>query len=444
MESDPLGYTLLLSVALVVYALLTAAEAAARTLNKNRLRRQTDLDRAQTDRLLQFAQRLTDTPSGLRTGLVFLGLAMAGGAGFVYGPPFARWLGAVIPFLPQWLAAAGAILLTITGLTLLVMVVGTLMPRKVAVRYPERTAKLLRRMAVGFHRLFVPLANAAYWLTTKLLSWAGQSTEEEIEHLTEDEIRLLVDVGEEKGAIQETEREMIENVFEFDNLTAADAMTHRTDMQAIWVDDSWEEILHTIENTGLSRFPVYEEDLDHIIGTVSTRDFLLNWQKDKPKSFREILRKARFVPESVRTDVLFRDMQHNKYHMAIVVDEYGGTSGLITMEDLLEEIVGNIYDEYDPQVQQDVIDLGDGSYHVSGGVELETLNETLSLDLPLNEEFDTIGGMILTELGTVPDEGTQPEVDYGGAHFKVLSVADRRIEWVEVTMLKEEAEADEL
>ena len=150
----------------------------------------------------------------------------------------------------------------------------------------------------------------------------------------------------------------------------------------------------------------------------------------------EIIRKARFVPESVRTDALFRDMQHNKYHMAVVVDEYGGTSGLITMEDLIEEIVGNIYDEYDPQVQQDIVDLGQGRWKVSGAVDIEAFNETSDLDLPLDDGYDTIGGLILNELGTIPEEGSQPEIDYLGLRFRVLSVQDRRIEWVEISPLE--------
>lgn len=444
MESDPLGYALLLLVLLLVYALLTAAEAAARALNGNRLRRQADLDAVQTDQLLTFVQRITSTPSGLRTGLNFLLLFMGGAAAYQYGIALAGWLQDIAPFLSERAAGVVSTLLIITLETTLVVTLGTLLPRKLATSHAERAARLLRRFALVFHHLFMPLANGTHGLAVGLLKLTRQSTEEEIEQLTEDEIRQLVDAGEEKGAIQETEREMIENVFEFDNLTAADAMTHRTDMHAIWVDDTWQEILHTIETTGLSRFPVYDEDLDNVIGTVSTRDFLLNWQKEKPKPLRDILRGARFVPESVRTDVLFRDMQHNKYHMAIVVDEYGGTSGLITMEDLLEEIVGNIYDEYDPQVQQELIDLGNGVYRVSGGVELETLNDTLDIDLPLDEEFDTIGGMIMSQLGSIPEEGSQPEVEYGGIHFKVLSVADRRVEWVEVALPEEEIETDEV
>ncbi len=225
---------------------------------------------------------------------------------------------------------------------------------------------------------------------------------------------------------------MIENVFEFNNMSAGDCMTHRTDMYAIWDQETDENILKLIEDTGLSRFPVYTEDLDHIIGTVTTRDYLTNRIRPQPKPLKALLRPARFVPESVRTDYLFREMQKDKVHMAVVVDEYGGTSGLITMEDLLEEIVGNIYDEYDPLALQDIIDKGDNKWLVSGGVEIERFNDETGLNLPLEEDYDTIGGLILSQLTSIPDDGTNPEVTVFGLHFRVVEVLDRRIEWVEV------------
>ena len=444
MEADPLGIPLILFLLLLLlYSLLTAAETAARTLNKNKLRRQAEYEVAQSDLLLTFAQKLTETPSGLRACLAFVGFFAAGLAATVWGQLLSASLVRLMPVLEDRGGDYLSLLLIMVGTSFLFLLFGTLLPRRLAVRDPEKTAKRLHGLANFFHHLFQPLASFSNTLSLGLMRLLGISAVEEIEQLTEDEIRLLVDVGEEKGAIQETEREMIENVFEFNNLTAADSMTHRTDVWAIWVDDTWEEIVKLIESTGLSRFPVYEDDLDHIIGTVSTRDFLLNANREHPKPLRDLLRKARFVPESVRTDALFRDMQHNKYHMAIVVDEYGGTSGLITMEDLLEEIVGNIYDEYDPQAQLELEDLGSGRFKAAGSMDIEVLNDSLGLDLPIDQEYDTVGGMILSQLGTIPEDGAQPQVAVDGATFQVLSMADRRIEWVEITLpAKEEAQED--
>ena len=439
MEAGPSGTTAaILLILILFYALLTAAETAARTLNKNRLRRQTDMEEGKPDRLIVLAKKLTDTPSGLRACLAFTGFLAAGLSVWGLALPLAGALGEA-----GWLGFLGdsgrvwiSVLLVMAIFTFALLALATLLPRKIAQRDPEKSIRRLSSMASAANSIFLPLARLCNAVYRALVRLAGIDPDEDSDQLTEDEIRQLVDVGEEKGAIEETEREMIENVFEFNNLTAADCMTHRTDVYAIWVDEDWDEITKMIEETGLSRFPVYEDDLDHIIGTVSTRDFLLNRQKPQPKPLREIIRKARFVPESVRTDALFRDMQRNKYHMAVVVDEYGGTSGLITMEDLIEEIVGNIYDEYDPQVQQDIVDLGEGRWKVSGGVDIEAFNETSDLDLPLDDGYDTIGGLILNELGTIPEEGSQPEIDYLGLRFKVLSVQDRRIEWVEISPLE--------
>lgn len=262
------------------------------------------------------------------------------------------------------------------------------------------------------------------------------------EQVSEEEIRQLVDAGEEMGAIQQEEREMIENIFEFNNTTAGDVMIHRTDMVMLWVEDSREEILEVIESSGLSRFPVYDEDPDDVIGILSTREYLLNLQRPQPTPLRELLRGAYFVPESVRTDLLFRDMQDRKVHIAIVVDEYGGTAGLVTMEDLLEEIVGNIYDEFDPQDTPDIIPMGENLWRVAGGAELEQLAETLGVDIPENEEYDTLGGLVFAQLDVIPEDGSRVVVDVCGLHVQVESIVDRRVEWALVSRLEQEPEGD--
>ena len=236
--------------------------------------------------------------------------------------------------------------------------------------------------------------------------------------VTEEEIRLMVDIGGERGTIQEDEREMIENIFEFNNTTAEYVMVHRMDVVAIHVEDTFEEILQTIRVSGLSRFPVYDEDIDDIIGILNTRDFLMNTHEETPKTLRELLRPAYLIPETVQADVLFRDMQQQKVHMAIVVDEYGGMSGIVTMEDLIEEIVGNIYDEFDPAEDNEIVQIGDNLWRCDGSVELETLAETLEVELPLDEEYDTLGGMVFSCFNSIPEDGSTPEVDIYGLHIK--------------------------
>ncbi len=266
------------------------------------------------------------------------------------------------------------------------------------------------------------------------------------DQVSEDNIRAMVEEGEESGAIQGSEKEFIENVFDFDNLTAKDVMVHRTDMVTIALDDSEEEILEAIRQSGLSRFPVYEDDVDDIIGILSTREYLLNFRVPDPKPMKELLRPAYFIPESVAADVLFKDMQSRKTHMALVVDEYGGTSGLVTLEDLLEELVGNIYDEFDPQEEQEIIQLDSGRWRVSGSADLEELAEAMGFDLPEDEDrdYDTLGGLVFSQLSVIPENGSRPVVDALGLHIQVEELADRRVEWALVEPLKPDPQDGEV
>ena len=258
------------------------------------------------------------------------------------------------------------------------------------------------------------------------------------DQVSEDNIMAIVEKGEESGAIQSNEKELIENVFEFDNMTAKDVMIHRTDMVTLSLEEEEEVILETIRQSGLSRFPVCGEDVDDIVGVLSTRDYLLSFRDPCPKPMRELLRPAYFVPETVPADVLFRDMQGKKTHMALVVDEYGGTSGLVTLEDLLEELVGNIYDEFDPQEEQEIIPLEDGRWRVSGSADLEELAEAMELELSEDEErdYDTLGGLVFSQLSVIPEDGSRPVVDALGLHIQVEELCDRRVEWALVEKLE--------
>ena len=253
------------------------------------------------------------------------------------------------------------------------------------------------------------------------------------DQVSEDNIMAMVEEGEESGAIQGSEKEFIENVLEFDNITAKDVMVHRTDMVSLPADAEESEILDAIRQSGLSRFPVYGEDVDDIVGILSTREYLLNFREENPKPLKDLLRPAYFVPETVAADVLFRDMQGKKTHLALVVDEYGGTSGLVTLEDLLEELVGNIYDEFDPAEEKDIEPAGPGVWKVSGSCPLEQVSEALGVEFPQEEESDTLGGLVFAQLSVIPEDGAQIEVDAHGLHIEVLGFADRRVEWALVS-----------
>ena len=323
-------------------------------------------------------------------------------------------------------------------LSYLTLCLGTLVPKRLAMKNPEAIARrslLLLEVSTVIFRPFVMLLNAATHGILRLCGIDPNATEDEV---TEDDIRMMVDIGGENGAIEEAEKEMIENIFEFNNSTAEEVMTHRTDVTSIWVYDTEDEILRTICDSGLSRFPVYNENMDDIIGILNTRDFLLNAQSDNPKSLRALLREAYFVPETVQADQLFRNMQVKKIHMAIVVDEYGGMSGIVTMEDLLEEIVGNIYDEFDKQTEAEIVRAGDNTWRISGSTPLKDVNDALDLSLPEDEDYDTLGGLIFSQFTTIPQDGSTPDLDCFGLHIHVEKLEDHRVETALVTKLATE------
>ncbi|MGI6738553.1 MAG: hemolysin family protein [Christensenellales bacterium] len=436
MEADALGIHIFLQVLLFILSgLMQAANVALNTLNISKLKRDAMAEDKASQRLSEAIDKLRNIPSPLEVALVFMFSLLSASFTISYGDMLSNALylyNVCGENTSQVMLSVVSYLIVLLVLCFIFMLFSIALPKKIVRTKAEDTAKSLLPFIRLVNVLFSPMANLLSNLSSAISRSAGVDPDADVEQVTEDEIRMMVDAGEEKGAIEELERDLIENIFEFNNMTAEECMTHRTDMQSIYIDDSDENIIETIKTTGFSRFPVYQEDLDHIIGVITTRDYLLNLTREKPKKLRNLLRPVRFVPETVRADVLFRSMQEDKIHMAVVVDEYGGTSGIITMEDLLEEIVGNIYDEYDIQEQMDIIEKEKGVWGVSGGTDIEQFNKVTGFELPLDEEYDTIAGFILDNLGAVPEDGSKPRVELEGLIFQVEKVCDRRIEWVEV------------
>ena len=217
-------------------------------------------------------------------------------------------------------------------------------------------------------------------------------------------------------------------------------MTREPDVVSFQVDTPSTEILDTIKDSGLSRFPVYGDDKNDILGILNARDFLINLNSGEHKSVEELLRPAYMVPDSIHADKLFSDMQEKKTHIAIVVDEYGQSVGIITLEDLLEEIVGNIYDEFDPQEEAEITNIGDGVWKVSGSLLLSDFSDETGIEIEENEDYDTIGGMVLSTLSQIPEDGTELDVTVNGLKIHVTKIEDRRIEEAIVEKAEEPAE----
>ena len=446
MSSDPIWPQLLLQLVLImVNAYFAATEIAVISLNENILRRQAEDGDKKAAKLLKIVETPTRFLSTIQIGITLAGFLGSAFAADNFAGRIRDW--AVVKWQLDASAAAAVNTLAVVIITIILsfftLVLGELVPKRVAMQKAEQVARFTCGVVSGLAAVMRPLIWLLTVSTNGVLRLLHIDPNAEEDQVSEEEIRMMVDIGEEKGAIESGEKEMIENIFEFNNMTAEEVMIHRTDVVMLWAQDTAEEIIRTIRETGLTRFPVYEEDADDVVGILNTRTYLLNAREEHPKPLRDLLKPAYFVPESVRTDVLFRDMQTKKIHMAIVVDEYGGTSGIITMEDLLEEIVGNIYDEFDPQDEQEIIPLGENLWRIAGSAELEEVAEALDVELPEDEEYDTLGGLVFAQLAVIPEDGSPPEVDACGLHIRVEELSDRRVEWATVSKLEPAAQEEE-
>ncbi len=332
----------------------------------------------------------------------------------------------------SWIKAIGLVVLPLV-LTWVGVTVGMLAPEAIGQSAASRWDGTVTRIAEALHTLLQPLTCPALTVANALARWFGHAEPlQRVAAITEEEIKTLVTAGEQEGIIEEEAREMIYSIFRLGEMITREIMVPRIDIVALEAESPLDEVLQTIVESGHSRIPIYEETIDHIIGILYAKDILAAQSRGNPTpSLETIIRPAYFVPESKRLDNLLREMQRNKVQMAIVVDEYGGVAGLVTLEDIVEEIVGEIQDEYDREEPQ-VIFEADGSHLFDGRIPLDDVQEYLHVPLPL-DEADSLGGFIYNKLGRVPHPGEK--LTYKGLQFEVVEVNGRRIRKVRVRPL---------
>ena len=324
---------------------------------------------------------------------------------------------------------------------------GILFPKSLAARHPEKWAYTL----VNFMNVVLNILTPFTWLismSAKLVLWlVGGNPSEESSDVTEEEIISMVNEGHELGVIQASEVEMITNIFEYGDKEAQDIMTHRSNIVAVEDHMTLNEAVSFMLSERNSRYPVFHENIDHIIGILHLKDALRMQAKNQYneipiKDIEGLLREAVFIPETKNIDVLFKRMQSLKLQMVIVVDEYGQTMGLVAMEDILEEIVGNILDEYDEE-EHHIKETGVNEYIIEGKTLLEDLEDKLHISFG-DSEFETLNGFLISQLDRIPEENEVFDMDYGGYNFKILSVKDKMIHTVLVTKLPETALEDKV
>ncbi|MBC8171681.1 MAG: HlyC/CorC family transporter [Anaerolineae bacterium] len=323
------------------------------------------------------------------------------------------------------------------------LILGELVPEAIGSAYAN-TLALWVIMPVHLLVLVFSPISAGLVIVSKWLSSLFSSSDL-VNIVTEEEIMTMVESGHSGGTIEEEEKDMIFSVLQLGETYASEVMIPRIDIKAVELDTPLEEARAIFVKSGLSRIPVYEDTIDTIKGVLYAKDLLAYWHngnKDKIKSIRDLLRPAYFVPETKPADELLKELQSKRVHMALVVDEYGGTAGIVTIENIIEEIIGDIQDEYDPPEEAEYTQVGDNEYIVDAGIDLDDLNDLLSIELP-TDDSDTLGGFIFSYFGRVPTMGE--EIDYADEHLmlRVESVEGRRIRKVRIIRQVPKLESNE-
>ncbi len=444
MEGDRLFWLIMLQLVLIaINAFFASAEMALVSVNTNLLRKQAEEGDKKAKKLLKLSEEPTAFLSAIQIAITLAGFLGSAFAADNFSDPLTSWIYDDLGFTAlgvETLNSITVILITLV-LSYFTLVLGELVPKRLAQHSPDKVARMVCPVVSAIKSFLKPII----WVLTKstnlCLRICRINPNEEGEQVTEDEIRLMVDIGEETGTIDATASEMIDNIFEFDNNIARTVMTRAIDVITIPKDATDSEIFEILSDSAYSRYPVCGDDINDIVGVLYAKDYYLDrLSPNENKPLADILRPAHFVPETVKCDVLFREMQNNNRHIAIVVDEYGAVSGIITLEDLVEEIMGNIYDEYDEEEkeeeQKDITEIEENVWRVAGFAETQKLSEVIGFELPADIEFSTLGGMIMNELSEIPDDGDASiEVETCGLHIKVEKVEDRRIESAIVTKL---------
>ncbi len=422
-------------------AVFASAEIAVISMNDARLER---LARDGNKKAVRLS-RLTEQPARfLATIQVAITLSGFLGSAFAadhFSDLLTDWLlGIGVPFSRSLLDTASVIVITLL-LSYLTLVFGELVPKRVAMKNAEGISLGLSPLIYGISKLFAPLVSMLTFSTNAILRLMGIDPNSEDEQVTEEEIRMMVDEGSEKGAIDQEEKEMIQNVFEFDDLSVEEIATHRTEVSLLWMDESVEQWEQTIHQSRHSLYPVCDESVDRVVGILNAKDYFRLSSKTKERILEKAVRPAYFVPDYIKADVLFRNMKQTGNYFAVVLDEYGGMSGIVTMNDLVQQLVGDFDDCQAEDSSAEIERLDSGTWKIKGSADLEEVAKQLEITLD-TEDCETFGGFIFAALGSVPADGSSFELDVQGLHVKATEIREHRLVRAIVAKLPEEKGID--
>ena len=427
-DTDSIIFMILLQVVLILLnAIFASAEIAVISMNDNKMNKMAAEGDKRAIRLVKLTQQPARFLATIQIAITLSGFLGSAFAAENFSDVLVDWvvsLGVKIPV--KTLDSIAVVLITII-LSYFTLVFGELLPKQIAMRKSEQLALGISGLISGIAKVFAPFVAFLTFSTNSCLRLCGIDPNQEDDEVNEEEIRMMVDAGTEKGTINNEERKFIQNVFEFDDLTAEEIATHRTDVVMLDVEDSMEVWEETIKSSRHTHFPVCRETADNIVGVLDTRIYFRLEDKNRDNVMEHAVNPAYFVPEKIKADTLFQNMKKERCSFAIVLDEYGGVTGIVTIHDLVEQLVGDLIDEHEEEPEEDIVLLEDGSWKVTGSANLEEMSAAMGVSFPC-EDYDTFNGFVFHALDGVPEDGEELAFDYETLHIKVLKIRNHQVE----------------
>lgn len=427
-EGDSIYLIILLQVVLIMLnAIFACAEIAVISMNDTKLAKMAADGDKRAIRLTHLTSQPARFLATIQVAITLSGFLGSAFAAENFSGILVNWvldLGIKAPV--EVLDSIAVIFITIV-LSYFTLVFGELVPKQVAMRKAESLALGLSGLIHGISKIFAPLVSLLTLSTNGVLRLMGIDPNAEDDEVSEEEIRMMVDVGSEKGTIDHDEREFIQNVFEFDDLVAEELVTHRTDVVMLDLEDTMDDWKQVIFETRHTRYPICEGTADKIVGILNAKEYFRLEDKSREIVMEKAVTPAYLVPDSVKADTLFRNMKKEKQRIAIVMDEYGGMTGIITLNDLVEQLVGDLGDDDEVEEETPIEQIGEDTWKVHGSAFLEDVSEIIGVSLE-NEDYDTLNGLIFHNLGSIPEDDTDIEIQVENLNIKVAKIENHQVE----------------
>lgn len=446
MNSSLIFLLLLQAVLIFLNAVFASAEIAVLSINETKLERMAQEGNNRAKRLFRLTREPARFLATIQVAITLSGFLGSAFAADNFSESLVDWILSLGVNIPRATLDAAAVIVITLVLSYFTLIFGELVPKRIAMKKPEQLAMGISGLVSGISIVFKPVVSFLSISTNLVLRLCGIDPNEEEEKVSEEEIRMMVDAGSEKGTIDHQEKEFIQNVFEFNDIMVESIATHRTDVTILWMEEDMDSWAETIHNSRHTRYPVCDGSPDNVVGVLNAKDYFRLEDKSRENVLQNAVYPAYFVLETTKADVLFKNMKANKKSMAIIIDEYGGMTGIVTLYDLIEELVGDLEDEPleykndDPYIEK----VDENTWQVKGNVELEDIEEALKMEIA-SAEFDTFTGLVFEELGRIPEDGEQDiNLKIQDIQVHISSVKDHQIEKAEIKISAKEEKAAEV